>query len=108
MSTEPVIPRPAQEGHEPNTKKKLVHNGNAIEFAKDRKSQGLAGLIMWLPGDAKGVPRDYVSLKHPVVILSPAISATNRVEIVGVGSSPIISEDLPLVCSSRQYLVAWY
>ncbi|KAH7632408.1 hypothetical protein B0T09DRAFT_317902 [Sordaria sp. MPI-SDFR-AT-0083] len=86
MSTEPVIPRPAQEGHEPNTKKKLVHNGNAIEFAKDRKSQGLAGLIMWLPGDAKGVPRDYVSLKHPVVILSPAISATNKVEIVGMTS----------------------
>ncbi|KAK3949181.1 hypothetical protein QBC32DRAFT_349773 [Pseudoneurospora amorphoporcata] len=83
MSTEPV---PDPEAHEPNTKKKLVYHANAIEFARNRESQGLAGLIMWLPGDAKGLPRGYLSLNHPVVILSPALSADNTVEIVGMTS----------------------
>ncbi|KAK1778655.1 hypothetical protein QBC45DRAFT_413477 [Copromyces sp. CBS 386.78] len=83
MSTEPV---PHPEAHEPNTKKKLVHHANAIEFARDRESEGLAGLIMWLPGGAKGLPRGYLSRNHPVVILSPALSADNTVEIVGMTS----------------------
>lgn len=76
MSTEPV---PYPETHEPNTKKKLQ---SAIQFAMDWRPEGLAGLIMWLPGDVKGD----ASYNHPVVILSPSISANNTVEILGVGS----------------------
>lgn len=93
MSTEPV---PLPDAHEPNTKKKLIHHANVIECAMDRKSEDLAGLIMFLPIYAKGVPRDYVFRRHPVVILSPAISAKNTVEIVGVSSS---DEDLSSCCS---------
>lgn len=98
MTTEPVA-LPAYEAYEPNTKKKVVHNGDAIEFPKSRQSQGLAGLIMFLPIGAKGVPRSYLSLNHPVVILSPTISADNTVEIVGVS---LLKEDIASCCPSER------
>ncbi|EAA29152.1 hypothetical protein NCU07802 [Neurospora crassa OR74A] len=80
ISSEPV---PNPEAHEPNTKKKLQ---SAIQYAMDRKSEGLAGLIMFLPGNVKGLPERYASYDHPVVILSPTISASNEVEILGMTS----------------------
>ncbi|KAK3498797.1 uncharacterized protein B0T23DRAFT_368590 [Neurospora hispaniola] len=80
MSSAPV---PNPEAHEPNTKKKLQ---SSIQYATDQKSEGLAGLIMWLPSNVKGLPQGYASYDHPVVILSPSISMSNKVEIVGMTS----------------------
>ncbi|KAL0466095.1 hypothetical protein QR685DRAFT_566332 [Neurospora intermedia] len=80
MSSEPA---PNPEAHEPNTRQKLQ---SAIQYAMDRKPEDLAGLIMWLPGNVKGLPQGYASYDHPVVILSPSISMSNRVEIVGMTS----------------------